>query len=86
MDDELLLYPCAFPVKAMGRTADDFDALVMSIVRHHCADIGEGAVQVKQSQHGAYQSVTVTIQAHSRAQLDALYAELTAHERVLMVL
>lgn len=84
--DEPDLYPCDFPVKAMGRTAEDFDALVVGIVRRHCDDLGEGAVKVVSSGRGNYQSVTVTIRARSRAQMDALYAELTAHERVLMVL
>ncbi len=84
--DEIFNFPCEFPVKVMGLAQDDFDILVMSIVRQHCQDIMENAVKTRASQGGKYVSVTVTITAHSRAQLDALYSELSRHERVLMTL
>ena len=85
-DDSPLQFPCDFPIKVMGKAAEDFDALVVSLVRRHVADLAEGAVQLRPSSGGRYVSVTVTIQATSREQLDNLYRELSAHERVLMVL
>jgi putative lipoic acid-binding regulatory protein len=85
-DESLFDFPCDFPIKAMGKAADDFDSLVVSLVRKHTPDLGEGAVRTRMSQGGKYMSVTVTIQARSRAQLDAIYMELTAHDRVLMAL
>lgn len=88
MTDEttLLEFPCDFPIKAMGRAGEDFDSLVVGLVRRHSPDLREGAVKTRLSQGGKYISVTVTIQARSRAQLDAIYMDLTAHERVLMAL
>ncbi len=80
------LYPCDFPIKIMGRTAPGFAETVAAIVRSHCQDVVESQVRVNTSRGGNYVSVTLTIQARSRAQLDALYSELHAHERVLMVL
>ena len=85
-DESLFDFPCDFPIKAMGKAADDFDSLVVSLVRKHSPDLREGAVRTRMSQGGKYMSVTVTIQARSRAQLDAIYMELTAHDRVLMAL
>jgi putative lipoic acid-binding regulatory protein len=85
-DDSPLEFPCDFPIKVMGRTADDFDALVVSLVRRHAPDLGEGAVKTRLSRGGRFMSVTVTIRAVSRRQLDAIYMDLTAHERVLMAL
>lgn len=80
----LLSFPCDFPIKVMGHTADDFDALVVGLVRKHSPDLLEGAVRTRLSRQGKFISITVTVQAQSRAQLDAIYMELTAHERVLM--
>lgn len=81
-----LQFPCDFPLKVMGHAAEDFDALVIEIVRRHVPALREGAVQTRASSQGRYLSVTVTVQAQSQQQLDALYRELTAHARVLMVL
>jgi len=85
-DHTLLEFPCDFPIKAMGKTENDFDALVVEIVRKHCPDLLEGAVKSRLSKAGNYVSVTVTIQARSRRQLDKIYLDLTAHEKVLMAL
>ena len=86
-DEETLFeFPCRFSVKAMGLAEDDFDALVAGIVRAHVPELGEGAVRSRPSKGGKYLSVTVTFEATSKAQLDAIYQALTAHERVLMSL
>ena len=79
-----MTFPCRFAIRAMGRDQDDFDALVVEIVRRHCPDIHEGSVTSKPSRNGKYVSVKVVIDAQSREQLDAIYDDLTAHERVLM--
>jgi putative lipoic acid-binding regulatory protein len=86
MTDSLLKFPCSFPIKAMGFAADDFDLLVVGIIRKHAPDLGEGAVQTRTSREGKYLSVTVTIEAVSQEQLDAIYSELSSHERVMMAL
>lgn len=84
--ESIMTFPCEFSVKAMGLAADDFDALVVEIVRRHVNDLGENAVKSKPSRKGKYLSVTVTFTASSRRQLDAIYQALTDHERVLMSL
>ena len=85
-DDSLLEFPCDFPIKAMGKSEENFDALVVEIVRKHCPDLLEGAVKSRLSRKGNYVSVTVTIQAESRSQLDRIYMDLSAHEKVLMAI
>lgn len=84
--DSIFEFPCQFAIKAMGKSRDDFDAIVVAIVRRHVADIGEGAVTSKPSKSGAYTSVTVMIEATSREQLDAIYQGLTDSPDVLMAL
>lgn len=84
--ETLLEFPCQFPIKAMGRAEDDFEALVVTLVRKHAPDLSEAAVRTRDSQGGKYLSVTVTVTATSRDQLDNIYRELTACEQVLMAL
>lgn len=84
--DTLLEFPCQFPVKAMGRAENDFETLVVTLVRKHAPDLAEGAVKTRDSQGGRFISVTVTVTATSREQLDNIYRELTACEQVLMAL
>ena len=84
--ETLLEFPCKFPVKAMGLDQDDFESLVSSLVLEHaCLFAGEG-VSTNLSSSGKYLSVTVTIEAHSKDQLDTIYRALTDCERVLMAL
>ncbi|MCB1831687.1 MAG: DUF493 domain-containing protein [Chromatiaceae bacterium] len=84
--ETLLKFPCQFSVKAMGLAADDFDLLVVQIINRHVPNLGEGAVTTRPSREGKYVSVTVTFEASSKAQLDAIYLALSANERVLMSL
>ena len=85
-EETLFEFPCDFPIKVMGRAEPGFDALVVELVRKHCPDLHEGAVSVRPSKGGKWVSVTVTMRAQSKSQLDAIYLELTAHEKVVMAL
>ena len=83
---EILQFPCEIAVKAMGRADDEFEAIVVEIVRRHVADLGEGSVSSRRSSGGKYLSVTVRVNAVSREQMDALYRELSAHQAVACAL
>ena len=83
---ELLEFPCDFPIKIMGRTTEAFEGLVLEIVRRHVPDLGEGAVSSRSSREGRYTSLTVTVRARSREQLDALYKELSEHPDIKVVI
>ena len=84
--ETLLEFPCKFPVKAMGRSEDDFEAVVTGIILFH-ADIFAGeVVTTNPSSSGNFLSVTVTIEALSKAQLDRIYQDLTDCEQVLIAL
>ena len=85
-DASLFNFPCVFPIKAMGWYADDFDALVVGIVRKHTPDLLDTGIEKRHSRGGRYVSVTVTIQARSREQIDNIYQDLAANSRVLMAL
>ena len=77
-------FPCEYAIKAMGLAESDFESTVVDIIQIHAPDLDLAAVSSKTSRNGKYLSVTVLIRAASRAQLDAIYDDLTAHEKVLM--
>ncbi|MDH3713231.1 MAG: DUF493 domain-containing protein [Gammaproteobacteria bacterium] len=85
-DDTLFDFPCDFPIKAMGQASAGFEAVVLEIVQRHAPDLGEGAVRTRPSRNGRYLAITITIRARNKQQLDAIYAELSAHSDVLMAL
>lgn len=70
----------------MGLADDEFEGVVITILNQHVPDLGEGAISMKESKGGKYLSITANIRAKSQAQLDALYIDLTAHPKILMVL
>ena len=84
--ETLLEFPCKFPVKAMGRDEDGFEALITDIVLSHAGMYVGESVTTNPSSTGKYLSVTVTIEALSKAQLDRIYQDLTDCEQVLMAL
>jgi hypothetical protein len=85
-DDTLLKFPCDFPLKVMGRNNDDFRSIVIGIVEKHAGDIDMNRIEERPSRDGTYLGITITVTATSKAQLDAIYMELTACERVLVSL
>lgn len=85
-DASPLQFPCNFPIKAMGYADRGLDLLVVEIIRRHVPDIAENAVRSRASSGGKYCSITVTIRASSRAQLDAIYQDLTDCQQVLVAL
>jgi len=83
----LIEYPCDFPIKVMGKAHNDFVQSVVDIVKLHAPDFDEASMlAVKSSKNGTYLSITCTIFATSRSQLDALYQALSDHPMVSVVL
>lgn len=81
-----LAFPTAFPIKIMGRREGGFTKDVIAIVLRHAPDFMPGTIETRPSREGKYISLTATINATSREQLDALYQELCDHPSVVMVL
>jgi putative lipoic acid-binding regulatory protein len=82
-EDSVFEFPCEFPIKAMGKSTPELEAAVIEIMNRHVPDLGEGAIRMRESGKGNYISITITVQAKSREQLDAIYMDLTACEHVL---
>lgn len=84
--DTLLEFPCDFPIKIMGIAQDDFAQRMVEIVLRHAPDFDAARVEMRTSSGGKYLSVTCTVRATSKPQLDDLYRELSAHPLVKVAL
>ena len=84
-EDSPLTFPCRFPIKVMGKNTAGFEALVIQSIALH---VGELPLDItrRPSRNGRFLSVTVTITAESREQLDDIYRSLTASGQVLFAL
>ncbi len=85
-EDSLIEYPCDFPIKIMGQAADGFSTVLLEVVTRHAPDFDPASMECRPSSSGNYLSLTCTIRAVSREQLDNLYRELSAHPLVKVVL
>lgn len=82
----LLDFPTPFPIKVMGRREEGYAQEILGVVLRHAPDFDPATLEMRPSKAGTYLSLTVTITARSREQLDALYKELSGHPMVVMVL
>jgi uncharacterized protein len=80
------VFPTEYPLKIAGKNQPTLEVTVVEIVRRHVGDFDETTVTVRESKGGKYLAVSVTFTAHSKAQLDALYQELTAHPDIVWAL
>lgn len=86
MDRPLLEFPCSFPIKVMGREDPGFRDFAVALIEKHAGSIDDDAVRCATSRNGRFTSVTVTIDATSQRQLDAIYRDLTGSKRILVAL
>lgn len=86
MTETALVFPTAFPIKVMGRRTDGFAQAILEVVLRHAPDFDAATMEMRTSREGNYLSVTVTVNATSREQLDNLYRELVRHPLVVMVI
>lgn len=84
--DSLIKFPCDFPVKIMGVRSDDFAQSMIAVVLRHAPDFDAATTEMRLSKGGKYLSLTCTVRATSKPQMDALYMELTKHPQVKVAL
>lgn len=84
--ETLIEFPCDFLIKIMGKSQQDFIDFAKKTIDHHFPNTKPDAWQQQDSKNGNYLSLSVTVYAESKTQLDAAYRELTASDLVLMAL
>ena len=84
--DTLLEFPCEFPLKIMGKADDSLAQVVLDIGTVHAPDVDGATMEMRASSGGNYLSLTCTVIARSKPQLDALYTDLSGHPMIKVVL
>lgn len=84
--ETLLQFPCRFPLKVFGLNQSDFSPTVEQIVRSHLPEACPISITARPSKNGKYLALTLEFEASSKAQLDAIYLELSACQQVTMSL
>ncbi|WDZ98501.1 DUF493 family protein [Herbaspirillum sp. WKF16] len=85
-EESLIEYPSDFPIKVVGIMRDEFAQTIVELVVEHDPEFHAGKIEMRPSSQGKYLSLTLTIRATSRVQLDNLYRALSSHELVKFVL
>ena len=83
---DLLEFPCRYEIKAMGKYDALFEIRVHKIVGRLLGDVPIVQTVTRESTGGRYVSVTCTIEAISREQLDSIYLDLHSEVDVLVTL
>jgi uncharacterized protein len=81
-----LEFPCRFPIKAMVRTSAQARTAVLTAISRHTEFCHRDDVRVRPSRNGRFESITVTVTAHSREHLEGIYAEVRGLDVVVMTL
>jgi putative lipoic acid-binding regulatory protein len=84
--EELLQFPCDFPIKVFGKNDEHFHDAAYEIVKAHVDTLQRSHIRSQASRQGRFVSLTINIRAESRAQVDAVYRDLSSSSSVLMVL
>jgi hypothetical protein len=86
LQTSLIEYPCQFPIKIFGLQQTGFAQAVLEVVIKHDPGFLAATMEMRASKNARYLSLTCTVRATSREQLDALYQELCDHPSIVMVL
>ena len=85
-EESLIVYPSDFPIKIMGLMRDDFAQTIVALILQYDPDFNADTLEMRPSSKGNYLSLTATVRATSRQQLDDLYRALSGHPMVKIVL
>lgn len=84
--ESIIEYPTDFPIKVMGKQHPELANTLVEVVRGLAPDFDPATVEMRASSGGNYISLTFTVRATSREQLDDLYRALSGHSMVAFVL
>jgi len=85
-NDTLLEFPCAFPIKVMGPDPRAIRKVLDNVLSEHAPNTREEDITLRASSKGRFVSITATVRAHSKTQLNSIYQALSSSEHILVVL
>ncbi|MDC1288180.1 DUF493 domain-containing protein, partial [Gammaproteobacteria bacterium] len=79
----LIDYPSRFPLKVFGRQAEDFEDIILALVRARCPQAEHIEIRRRSSKGGKYLALTLTFTVYTQRQLEDIYADLHACDQVM---
>jgi putative lipoic acid-binding regulatory protein len=79
-------FPCAYPIKVLGRSSEDYEALIIEVFERHAPGFDQQTITARVSRKGTFTALTITITATGPDQLEALHQDLLATGQVTMVI
>jgi uncharacterized protein len=79
-------FPCAYPIKVLGRSSDAFEAIILAVFERHAPGFDQQTIAARASSKGTFTALTITITATGPEQLEALHQDLLATGHVKLVL
>lgn len=84
--ESLMVFPCDFEIKIIGKNTDSFLSDITMIVRKYFPKLKGKAIRSHPSKQNNYLSISITLPVKDQITLDKLYCELTKHPAIKMVL
>ncbi|MEM7256732.1 MAG: DUF493 domain-containing protein [Pseudomonadota bacterium] len=79
-------FPDTYSIKAVGKDNEDFAGFTVSVVSGIIAQPQSISHYNRPSRNGKYLSVTISFTAQSQAELDQVFEQMSAQERVVWVI
>ena len=79
-------FPDTFSIKAVGVDEDNFAEFTADVVRRIVDDASSVSYRTRPSRKGSYLAVTLSFVAVDQQQLDSVFEQMSAQERVVWVL
>ena len=86
MSKPRLQFPTDYPIKIIGRPSDELRARVHAVVLRHSPGLEAERVSERLSGNGNFLSISYTLLAESREQIEALTVELKACDGVMLLI
>jgi putative lipoic acid-binding regulatory protein len=78
--------PSRFPLKVFGKQSDDFEDIVLALIRARCPQAEHIETSKRSSKGGKYLALTLTFTVYTQRQLEDIYSDLHACDQVMMSL
>ncbi len=79
-------FPDTYSIKAVGADADNFAEFAADVVRRIVDDASTVSYRTRPSRKGSYLAVTISFVAVDQQQLDTVFEQMSAQDRVVWVL
>lgn len=85
-DKPKIEFPCTYPIKVIGKNADNLDAEIIAAINPLLDKPFEGKIKQRPSKENNFISYTLEIDVKSEAQIKEIFQALKSNEHVIMVI